>query len=243
MRFASKMGVLLLWILAAALVAYSLMLVFLSNFNMGNLMVWVLTAAITACAIWHKPLAGWLRTGVGRVIGIVLGVLLVVYLALICFVAISGYANPPTGQEQVMIVLGAGLRKDKPSMLLRYRLDKAYEYAAEHPDLLIVTSGGQGRDEWIPEGQAMRDYLIEKGLPAASAPVPPSFTFPTHSTATAPCGMRRGPGLPRSLHCPPTRRGAACCPVTCARPWPWRTTGYLKLPHPAPCTPWLGCWI
>ena len=38
--------------------------------------------------------------------------------------------------------------------------------AVEHPDLLIVTSGGQGRDEWIPEGQAMRDYLIEKGLPA-----------------------------------------------------------------------------
>ena len=93
-------------------------------------------------------------------------ILLVVYLALIGFVAVSGYANPPTGQEQVMIVLGAGLRKDKPSMLLRYRLDKAYEYAAEHPDLLIVTSGGQGRDEWIPEGQAMRDYLIEKGLPA-----------------------------------------------------------------------------
>ena len=160
------MGILLLWILAAALVAYSLMLVFLSNFNMGNLMVWVLTAAITACAIWHKPLAGWLHTGAGRVVGIVLGVLLVVYLALIGFVAVSGYANPPTGQEQVMIVLGAGLRKDKPSMLLRYRLDKAYEYAAEHPDLLIVTSGGQGRDEWIPEGQAMRDYLIEKGLPA-----------------------------------------------------------------------------
>ena len=24
----------------------------------------------------------------------------------------------------------------------------------------------RGRDEWIPEGQAMRDYLIEKGLPA-----------------------------------------------------------------------------
>ena len=136
------MGILLLWILAAALVAYSLMLVFLSNFNMGNLMVWVLTAAITACAIWHKPLAGWLRTGAGRVVGIVLGVLLVAYLALIGFVAVSGYTNPPTGQEQVIIVLGAGLRKDKPSMLLRYRLDKAYE------------------------GQAMRDYLIEKGLPA-----------------------------------------------------------------------------
>ena len=182
MRFASKMGVLLLWILATALVAYSLMLVFLSNFNMGNLMVWVLTAAITACAIWHKPLAGWLRTGAGRVVGIVLGVLLVAYLALIGFVTVSGYANPPTGQEQVMIVLGAGLRKDKPSMLLRYRLDKAYEYAAEHPDLLIVTSGGQGRDEWIPEGQAMRDYLIEKACPLTAfwpkaSPPPPRKTL------------------------------------------------------------------
>ena len=80
--------------------------------------------------------------------------------------AVSGYANPPTGQEQVLIVLGAGLRKDKPSMLHRYRLDKAYEYAAEHPDLLIVTSGGQGRDEWIPEGQALRDYMIEQCLHA-----------------------------------------------------------------------------
>ena len=170
MRFASKMGVLLLWILAAALVAYSLMLVFLSNFNMGNLMVWVLTAAITACAIWHKPLAGWLRTGAGRVVGIVLGVLLVAYLALIGFVAVSGYANPPTGQEQVMIVLGAGLRKDKPSMLLRYRLDKAYGYAAEHPDLLIVTSGGQGRDEWIPE--LKKACPLTAFWPKASPPPP-----------------------------------------------------------------------
>lgn len=160
------MALALLWVLAALLIAYSLMLVVLSNFNMGNLMVWILTAAVTIFAIWHKPLATWFRTGAGRVVGIVLAVLAALYLALIAFVAVSGYSNPPTGQEQVMIVLGAGLRRDKPSMLLRYRLDKAYEYAAAHPDLLIVTSGGQGRDEWVPEGQAMRDYLIEKGLPA-----------------------------------------------------------------------------
>ena len=82
----------------------------------------------------------------------------------ICFVAFSGYANPATGQEKVVIVLGAGLRKDRPSLLLRYRLDKAYEYAVAHPDALVITTGGQGRDEWVPEGQAMRNYLIEKGL-------------------------------------------------------------------------------
>lgn len=166
MRFASKVAVILLWVLAALLMAYSVMLLVLSNFNMGNLMVWLLTVAITACAIWHKPLARWLHTGTGRVVGIVLAVVLVIYLVLIGFVAVSGYTNPPTGQEQVVIVLGAGLHRDKPSMLLRYRLDKAYEYAAAHPDVLVITSGGQGRDEWVPEGQAMRDYLIEKGLSA-----------------------------------------------------------------------------
>ena len=62
------------------------------------------------------------------------------------------------------MVLGAGLRQDRPSRLLRCRLDKAYAYAAAHPDTIVVTTGGQGRDEWVPEGQAMRDYLIGKGL-------------------------------------------------------------------------------
>ena len=102
-------------------------------------------------------------------------------------------------------------------MLLRYRLDKAYEYAAEHPDLLFVTSGGQGRDEWIPEGQAMRDYLIEKGLPADRVLAENKSTSTEESFAFSLDILKE--------------------------PWPWRTTGYLKLPHPAPCTLWLGCWI
>ena len=94
------MAVVLLWVLAAALLAYSLMLVFLSNFNMGNLMVWVLTAAVTTCAVWHKPLAVWFRTGAGRVVGVMLAVLLVIYLALIAFVSVSGYTTCPPGRSR-----------------------------------------------------------------------------------------------------------------------------------------------
>lgn len=152
-------------LLAAALVAYSVMLAMTSNFNAGNLLVWLLTAGVAVFAVWHDPLCRWFETTtVGRISFWVLVVVGVVYLVLVGFVAVSGYTNPVTGQERAMIVLGAGLRRDKPSLLLRYRLDKAYEYAKEHPDLILVTSGGQGRDEWVPEGQAMRDYLIEKGL-------------------------------------------------------------------------------
>lgn len=166
MKFASKMPVILFYVVAAALVAYSIGLALTSNFNMGNLMVWLLTAMIAAYAIWRKPLHTWFHApGAGRIVWWCLLVIGVLYAGLVAFVAVSGYANPPTGQEKVLVVLGAGLRRDKPSTLLRYRLDKASDYAMAHPDVFVVTSGGQGRDEWVPEGQAMRDYLIENGLP------------------------------------------------------------------------------
>lgn len=165
MRSIGKVLRMLWYILAGVLVLYSVGLALTSNFNMGNLVVWVLAAAVTVYAIWHEPLQRWFHTpGPGTVVGWLLVVIGIAYAALVGFVAISGYANPPAGTEKVVIVLGAGLRRDKPSTLLRYRLDKAYDYAVEHPDVLVVTSGGQGRDEWVPEGQAMRDYLIAKGL-------------------------------------------------------------------------------
>lgn len=155
-----------LWIFSALLLAYSVMLVLTSNFNMGNLLVWLLTAAVCGYTIWHKPLDLWFSHGVGRAVWWLLVIGALFYVLMLGFVVVSGYANTATGQEKVVVVLGAGLRKDRPSLLLRYRLDKAYEFAQAHPDALVITTGGQGRDEWVPEGQAMREYLINKGLNA-----------------------------------------------------------------------------
>lgn len=155
----------LLWIVAVALTVYAVSLVFTSNFNMGNLLVWLLAAAVDGFVIWRRPLCAWFSTGTGRVVFWVLAAGALVYAALLVFVGVSGYTHTPTGQEQAVIVLGAGLRGDRPSLLLRCRLDAAYAYAQEHPEVLLITSGGQGRDEWVPEGRAMRDYLINKGLP------------------------------------------------------------------------------
>ena len=41
---------------------------------------------------------------------------------------------------------------------------EAIQKAADQGHAVVITTGGQGRDEWVPEGQAMRNYLIEKGL-------------------------------------------------------------------------------
>lgn len=63
-----------------------------------------------------------------------------------------------------IIVLGAGVVGDKPSVVLKNRLDKAYEvYALGSTDKIIV-SGDHGRDSY-DEVNVMRNYLIKLGVP------------------------------------------------------------------------------
>ena len=57
MKLPAKVGVLVLDLLAAVLVLYSVSLIFLSNFNMGNLMVWLLTACVAGYAVFRRPLS------------------------------------------------------------------------------------------------------------------------------------------------------------------------------------------
>ena len=51
-----------------------------------------------------------------------------------------------------------------PSPSLKHRLAAALEYAKEFPDVPIVVSGGQGPDELITEAEAMKCFLVERGI-------------------------------------------------------------------------------
>ncbi|MYW70090.1 YdcF family protein [Streptomyces sp. SID8379] len=69
-----------------------------------------------------------------------------------------------------VVVLGSGLiGGDTVPPLLASRLDRA---AKEHARLMrkgrrpvLITSGGQGPDEDLPESHAMADYLVTRGFP------------------------------------------------------------------------------
>ncbi len=65
-----------------------------------------------------------------------------------------------------IIVLGCGLNGDKPTLALKYRLDKAIDYLDSHPNTIAVLSGGQGKGELIPEAHAMKKYMINHGVDA-----------------------------------------------------------------------------
>jgi len=66
-----------------------------------------------------------------------------------------------------LIVLGAQVRGTVVSKSLKKRLDAAYDYLALSPDTIVVVSGGRGSGELITEAEAMRDYLVSRGIDAS----------------------------------------------------------------------------
>ncbi|MFJ7934653.1 YdcF family protein [Sporosarcina sp. NPDC096371] len=76
----------------------------------------------------------------------------------------SGVRPAADGTNDYAIVLGAKVKKDSPSLTLRYRLDAALAYANENPHVTLILSGGQGPDEPMSEAEAMRQFLTENGI-------------------------------------------------------------------------------
>jgi uncharacterized SAM-binding protein YcdF (DUF218 family) len=78
--------------------------------------------------------------------------------------------NFPRYNQDFIIVLGSGLIGDKVPPLLASRLDKAISFYTKQllktgKQATIVVSGGQGENELTSEANAMRLYLLEKGIP------------------------------------------------------------------------------
>ena len=70
----------------------------------------------------------------------------------------------PDKSCQYMVVLGAKVRADGPSVSLWDRIYGAQAYLLEHPEVIAVVSGGQGADEPMTEAQCMYDALVALGI-------------------------------------------------------------------------------
>ena len=80
--------------------------------------------------------------------------------------------HKPAFDKDYLIILGCGIREDGTLYpLLQGRADRAirhYEAQLEAGGrkAFFVPSGGQGEDECMPEGEAIRNYLVSQGIPA-----------------------------------------------------------------------------
>jgi uncharacterized SAM-binding protein YcdF (DUF218 family) len=92
---------------------------------------------------------------------IVLLLILVIEIPII----VVGYLTQPVKSDTI-IVLGAKILGQDPSLMLRLRLDEAIKlYEAGYAPTIIV-SGAQGPDESISEAASMKAYLLNHGIPA-----------------------------------------------------------------------------
>ena len=98
-------------------------------------------------------------------------VLVLALLGILCAAGLMGFVYykethlPPAGDSDVIIVLGAQVKEDgTPSVALERRLTAAMESYRQDRQLIIVC-GAQGANEPRAEGDVMRDWLIERGVP------------------------------------------------------------------------------
>ena len=137
------------------------------NSGTGFFAVWFLIGAvffaIAVAAFFHvwEKLPGGIRTT-----AIVLVCILAACFVITEGVIATGFSKSGEKDLDYIIVLGAQVRENGPSAVLKYRLDAAYDYLKENDTTLCIVSGGQGANEPYPEAVGMKQYLVSRGIAA-----------------------------------------------------------------------------
>ena len=97
------------------------------------------------------------------------GMLCILAAGVVLFVVAEGcifahYRDKGRPDLDYIIVLGAQMKPGGPSVVLKFRLDAAYDYLTANKDTLCVVSGGQGSNEPCSEAEGMYAYLVERGI-------------------------------------------------------------------------------
>ena len=154
-----------LWLLLAAVCILYGGLICSTGSGTGFFLVWMalggvfLLFALAAKVHFWGMLPVFVRTG--------FLILLTAGFLLFFFVEaqlIAGFRAVPENDLDYIIVLGAQVYETGPSMVLRYRLDRAADYLQENKKTRCIVSGGQGYNEPFSEAEGMRDYLVAKGI-------------------------------------------------------------------------------
>lgn len=152
--------------LGAICLLYCIGILLFAGYGTRFFLVWGVIGACLAALGWllaHKEwvenIPGWLKLGTAVLAG----------LGLLVFLLVEGLilsrfgAEPPAGADYC-IILGAQMRENGPSDVLRRRLDAAIVYLNANPETKAIVSGGQGANEPVTEARGMYEYLVSQGI-------------------------------------------------------------------------------
>ncbi|MBQ9080374.1 MAG: YdcF family protein [Clostridia bacterium] len=147
---------------------YWLLCGILAGFGISVLWIWLVAGLFfEALALWYGGRRPFRRLSQKRALRVIVSILLVlcfVFFAVIEGLVISGMNARGESDLDYIIVLGAKVNGTRPSLALRCRIDRAYEYLRDNPNTVAIVSGGRGAGEDISEAEAMRRALVERGI-------------------------------------------------------------------------------
>ena len=108
----------------------------------------------------------FLPAGLWRVV-VILVCIGLCYFGFVEYFVIKNARTDPEPERKDLVVLGAAVYGDQPSLTLIRRLEGALEYLNRYPDSVAIVSGGMGPGETITEAKAMHDWLIGAGVDPA----------------------------------------------------------------------------
>lgn len=155
----------LLWCIAGVLFFIYAIIIYRVGSGTTFFMLWFIASFCSFLMPIVLKFGLWLK--VPRPLRITFWILFSIGLAIFILVeglVISGFFSKPGPKADSIIVLGAQIRGDYPSVVLKYRLDRAYDYLCEYPDTIAIVSGGQGSNEPLPEAEVMSSYLVSRGI-------------------------------------------------------------------------------
>ena len=139
------------------LLAFFIAPLFAGICNLGNIAGIIMTSLISFMLI--KP---DIISKIPRPVLIISGIIAFIGFIILLIINVSmikSINDYPQNKNSTVIVLGCRVKGDRPTLMLKRRLDSAYEYLSVNPDALVIVSGGKGDDEIMSEAKCMKDYL------------------------------------------------------------------------------------
>ena len=127
--------------------------------NIGNIAGMIVSLGCFLFIFFNKPLHHLIFSKI-----ILSFIIILLTIISTCSYKILTNMNILPQEETTVVVLGCRVKNKKPSLALKERLDKTYQYLNENPKLQCILSGGQGANEEISEAKCMYQYLVSKGI-------------------------------------------------------------------------------
>lgn len=124
----------------------------------------ILGIFLLLCAIFIKPIAKAAKHGFCKFLKIMVLCTAAACVVFCAFLAAYGNIDTASGNEKAVIVLGCAIDGETPTQPLCDRLIAAEEFLKNDKDAVVVVSGSRGSREKITEAEAMKRFLVERGM-------------------------------------------------------------------------------